>query len=389
MTHYRSTALSIIASDPLFYNTRTFSERLTSQINSYSHEVRAIGGYASASLSIGDKQRKIEDWIEYGLGRHITVYSPSLVVIWEGFVNQISATLGPFQFTVGPLLDIKNRVYGSYSAIDTSVTPPTIGTEATVTTVNNTTSQDRFGIIEDAFSLNEATNTEASQLLNMIINDPNRAYPPTSRDSNLSGDNGPSVQIDCLGYWNWLKAYSYSNTAGTGNINLSAKIQDVLGASPNSLFSTDYTMIASNTTQVKDYEDGTRKAEAILIDMNPLGDSSYNAYTMGFYAGRRFIYQPIPTEIAYQQRIAGSRGIVNPLDAIIRPWTVLGARYIFYPDFLIGRHPPASGTALGQDPRSGFIETVSFSLPYQVSINGMKLSTLETVLARRGLGAIS
>ena len=121
---HRSTGLTILAQDPLFYSTRTYSERITPQVSGYSHEIRSIGGYFSARITINASKKKIEDWIDYGLGRHIVVYSPSLVVIFEGFVNSIQANLGPLQFTVGPLLDIKNRVAVTYSTVDTSVSPP-------------------------------------------------------------------------------------------------------------------------------------------------------------------------------------------------------------------------------------------------------------------------
>lgn len=357
-------------------------------MSGYSHEVRSIGGYFSARITISASKKKVEDWIDYGLGRHIVVYSPSLVVIWEGFVNSIKASLGPLEFTIGPLLDIKNRVAVTYSTVDTSVTPPAIGARVTTSTANNTTSQARYGIIGANHSTDGDTATGAAQLRDMLVNDPNRAYPPTSRDSNLSGG-GASVELECAGYWHWLNVYNYANTAGAGDVNLSTKIQSVLAANPNGLFSTDYSMITTNTTQRPAYEDGNRTAEAILKDLNSKGDSSFNSYTMGFYAGRRFYYQPAPAEIAYQQRITGNRGIVNKLDLVTRPWDVLGARWIFYPDFLIGRFPPITGANLGTDPRAGFIETVGFRAPYEVSVNGVKLNTLDQVLARRGLGSIA
>jgi hypothetical protein len=68
------------------------------------------------------------------------------------------------------------------------------------------------------------------------------------------------------------------------------------------------------------------------------------------------------------------------------PWNVLPARWIFRPDFLVGRFLPISAASLGSDPRAAFIEVVQFDAPYSLSINGRKLSQLDQVLARRGLG---
>jgi hypothetical protein len=93
--------------------------------------------------------------------------------------------------------------------------------------------------------------------------------------------------------------------------------------------------------------------------------------------------------IEYQQRITGNRGITNIVDSIIKPWDVLPAEYLFYPDFLVGRHPPITTETLGTDPRAGFIETVSFRAPYDLSVNGIKLSNVDQVLAKRGIGGMA
>jgi hypothetical protein len=66
----------------------------------------------------------LEDWASYGIGRHIVVYNPSLVQIWEGFINQVDITEGGEQFSIGPLIDIGNRVKVPYSPVDAGVAPP-------------------------------------------------------------------------------------------------------------------------------------------------------------------------------------------------------------------------------------------------------------------------
>jgi len=160
----------------------------------------------------------------------------------------------------------------------------------------------------------------------------------------------------------------------------------VLAASPNAIFSTDYSQIATNATLVKNYEAGDKTAETILKEINALGDGSNNPYTIGFYDDNQLVYQPIPQEIFYQRRATGNRGIVNQVNREIMPWDVKPGRWIFRPDFMVGRFPPITGTALGTDPRAAFIESVQFQAPYGLSINGRKLSQLDQVLARRGLG---
>lgn len=384
---HRSLGLSPVISDPLFFSTRTFSRRLTGLISAYSHEIRSIGGYWQASITLTDSIRRLEDWASYGLGRHLQVYNPSLVEIWEGFVNQINIIEGGEQFSIGPLIDVGNRLKVSYSPVNADVVPPVVGVNTSLAVGNNTDSQALHGIWEKLQGVNQVTATEATQLRDMFLNDPTRAYPDTSLDSSLTGGGDLTVEIQCLGYWHFLTGYYYTNTAVTGYESATTKIQNVLTAAPNAgVFSTDYSQIATNATLVKKYEGGDKTAETILKEINGLGDSSNNPYTIGFYQNRQLFYQPLPSAIAYQRRATGNRGIVNQVNREVMPWDVLPARWIFRPDFLVGRFPPITTATLGTDPRAAFIEVVSFQAPYGLSINGRKLSQIDQVLARRGLG---
>lgn len=383
---FQSRQLSLLVSDPLYLATRTFSRRLTSLITRYNHEIRSIGGYFAANITINDNPRRLEEWAAYGPGRHIETYNPSLVKIWEGFINQITITEGGETFSIGPLLDVGNRQSVAYSPVDATVAPPVIGSTGRTTTGNNTDSQALYGIWQKLFSANQVTLTEANQLRDKLLTDPTRVYPDTSLDSNLESGGGLSVELQCLGYWHFLLGYYYTDS-NTGYESVTTKIQNVLAANPNGIFSADTSQIATNATLVKKYDDGSRTAETILREVNSLGDSSFNAYTMGFYGGRQFVYQPVPTTIAYQRRATGNRGIINQVNREVMPWDVVPACWIFRPDFMIGRFPPITAASLGTDPRAAFIEVVSFDAPYGLSINGRKLSQLDQVLARRGFGA--
>lgn len=385
---HQSQGLSLIISDPLFYTNRSFSQRLTNQVERYSHEIRAVGGFWSSALTINDRQSHIEDWIQYGLGRHLELYNPALVVAWEGFVNKITATLGPFQYEIGPLLDIGNRVSVTYSTIDPSTSPPTMGVRETTSVEDNTDSQGRYGIVEKFYSLNGATSTEAEQIRDAYLNDPKYAYPFTSRQSSLGGGSGPSVAIECLGYWHWLRAF-YPVLAGPGYVAANVKIQNVLGDNPNiGMFSSDTSMIAANATLVRAQETGERTAEDIIKGVVSMGDSSLNLYSAGFYAGRRFVYQPVNRAVEYQQRIASNRGLVNEVNREIKPWDAQAGKYILFPDFLVGRFPPTTSVTLGSDPRVGFVEVARFTAPWGLSLDGKKMSQLDQRLARKSMGSL-
>ncbi len=385
-THHRSTGLSVLVSDPLLKTNRTSYGRLSDQIESYSHDIRAFGGFQSARMRINNSQNNIEDWIDRGgatgLGRHIVVYNPAGVIIWEGFVNKINVALGGFSYSLGPFMEISNRVTVVYSTIDTSTTPPTSGVRTRTTPVNDTDSQALYGIIEKIVSTGGAIDTEATRAGDSWLEE--RANPLTNSRDNVSGDAGPSLSLDCLGYWHWFKLYVYNQVATSGDINLSQKIEDVINAQLNSIFSTDFKDIATNTFQVPDYDDKDRKVETILKQLQQLGDSSGNRYNIGVYADRKVIYEPAPTIHELQRRLTGNEGITDRLSAEIDPWDVVAAKWIFYPDFLSGRIPPVTAATLRTDPRTTYIESVKFTAPWQVSITGDKTGELDQIMAQLG-----
>jgi len=380
-THWQSRELTVNYSDPLWFDNRQSLQRL--DFSTYSHELRAIGGYYSLKLSIDDDELDINDWIDGGIGRHIVSYNPELEVIGEYFVNKVTATIGSLQFSVGPLIAIGNRLKVRYSVVDTTVDPPVTGEQTETAVANNDDSQALFGIIEKVLNVNSATSTEAEQIRDSVLNDVSRAFPATSRKSTLGGSPA-RLTLDCLGYWHWLDTYLYNNSA-TGQVNLSDKIIAILAAESNGIFSTLTDEITSNTTQVQDGEDKDKKAVTILKYLNSLGDSNNNRYNMGFYQDRKFRYEVAPSEVEYHQRITGDQGITTPIGGKVDPWNVLPAKWLFYPDFLVGRHPPISNNTLQRDPRTGFIEVVKFTLPDSLSINGSKLDESDVLLERLGL----
>jgi len=115
--------------------------------SSYSHTIQAVGGYWQANFTINDNQDNIEDWLADGLGRHIEVFNESQEMIWEGFVDEVSANLGALTVSRGMLLDIANRVSVVYTTVDTSTDPPTTGDQSETSVENDTTSQTKYGII--------------------------------------------------------------------------------------------------------------------------------------------------------------------------------------------------------------------------------------------------
>lgn len=382
---HSSTGLSIVAEDPLLKATRGWSERLTDQIQTYSHEIRAIGGYWSSTININDRQDRIEDWIQNGLGRNIRVVDEALSQVFGGFVNKITVKDGPLEFVLGPLMDIENQLAFAYSTLDTTTNPPVSGYRERTAYANDTSSQALYGILQKVYSIGGSTATLAAQDRDTRIAE--KAWPATDRKATLLGGSPGDLTLEVLGYWHWLTAYVYNQTALTGQIGVSTKMQAVLAAQPNTgLFSTDYSRITSNlTVLVPQYENDDRTAEAVMEGLNSVGDASYNRMNCGFYNNRQFVYEPVANEIRFVQRITSNGAQTDLIGGPVQPWRVMPNGYLFFADFLAGRLPPVTAAGLKSDPRCGRVEVVQYSAPYGLSVNGNPVSTLDQMLARQGL----
>lgn len=382
---YQQTGLSIYATDPILAaNRSTWYARLTDRVTNFRMEKRAIGGYWGASAGAQTNQDELEDWIERGLGRHIQVQDEALDTVWEGFVNRITARLGKLEFTLGPLMDVANRVQVVYCAINNAVLPPTLGVRARTATYNDTISQAAYGILQYIYSTAGSTAAEAAQNAQSYLAE--HAWPVTGRRSTLLGGGAAELSLEMLGYWAWLGAYVYNQTVASGDVHADVKLRAILAASPNTgLFSTDYARITTNAVHISQYENDDRTAEDLVKAINALGTTAYGRTNCGFYNGRQFVYGPAPTSIRYVQRVTGNEPLTDLIGGQVRPWNVMPGEWIFYADFLTGRIPPVTTAQMQRDPRCGLIESVVVDDRYGLDINGIHVGTLDQFLAQQGL----
>jgi hypothetical protein len=195
------------------------------------------------------------------------------------------------------------------------------------------------------------------------------------------------MTLDIRGYWEWLNGFVYNSTTA-GDTGLSTKLPLVLAANPNAgMFSTNYGHIAANAFQVAAYDNDDRKAMAVMKELIGKGMITTKARCVGgFYQDRIFWYNEVPTIKAYTfslsdptQEVRGTGG------EIVRPWEVLPGRWLFFPDAMIGR---TEDVDLKDDPRALFIESVTYTMPYDLLVNGEKVGTLAQKLAQKGLGGL-
>ena len=384
-SHSQSSGFTILVYKPAigagtYTPAGTLIGEFSHEVEQYQHTIAALGGYDSASFSINDRQENLEDWLDR-LGYHVEVYNPDLVLIWEGFIDSVAVNVGALAVTRGRLTDIGNRALCVYSSVDTTTTPPTMGVRARTALANNTTSQARYGIIEKYMSVGGATQVTAEQIRDTWLAENDE--PETSQQFSTGGEQ-TSVMVNCAGYSRWLEQYVYNQTANTGTINVSTAIQNAIAANPNGLFSTDYTGIVANTLQTQRYVNDDDTAWGYIKYLVSQGDAADGRYLFGIYAGRKARYEAMPTETAYLQRLSDPKlRVETPTGQEVKPWDVLPGRWLFYPDFFIGRITPPDRR---DDPRYEFIERVTFTAPWGLSHTGSKVATLGQKLAKLGLG---
>jgi hypothetical protein len=355
---------------------------LTDEIASWGHTSAALGGYMSANCTVVTKQPIIDEWLESGLGRWLTLYDEGGNVCWRGFVDQIAANIAGLQITRGPLTGIANRAKMVYSTVDTSTTPPTMGVRATTAITNDTASQALFGIWQKTLSCGGTTPADAVQLQALYLAE--NAQPQTVKTITPSGGS-LSMTLTLKGAWYWLGAYE-ANFTVNGDINLSTRIIDIITLSPNAVFSGDVSNITVNAYQVKAYSNDDKSGLKAMSELIPPGDAAFNRYTAGFYGNEVFWYTPMPTTLEYTFSLSDPAQEVQYQSGVtVRPWAVMPARWLQISDLMVGRVPDVD---MRDDPRNIFIESTTYTAPYGVTMNGAKVGTLPQLLAQLGLGGV-
>ncbi len=380
---FQQKSLAINVFEPLVRGTQ-FIETVNDRFETWKHTIAIEGGYKSASFRINARQDYAENWLQDGPGRHVACHDPTGVLIWEGFVNKVSLTIGGFSIERGELVNICNRLQVNYTKI---VKGKDRGGKSTTATVNNTVSQASYGIFQKALTGGEMNTAEALQTANSYLAE--HARPETNKRYS-SGRQGSGIQVtvDCLGYYSLLDTYLYNDKVNTADVNLSAKLQSLVNAEPNNLINRDYALMATNTLKVSPFEDVDGTAWSHIKALVAEGDANFNRYLFGVYGGRRVIYEQAPNTIYYQQRMSDPEARIETIiGQRVNPWNVLPGKWLIFLDLLVGRS--LENAILRDDPRVMFIEEVTFTAPWGLDLSGGRFSTIEQRIAQKGLSGVS
>jgi hypothetical protein len=389
LTEFQSLGLSITGSDPLWRGTRGYFD-LSSHAEAYSHEIAAMGGYKSASITLKVIPAVIDEWLELGLGRHIVVTDTAGDIVWEGFVNQVSANIGTLSVTRGPMMNIANRVLVMYTPIyNMDVSPPVQGVQTETTLAEDSDSQARYSILEKIISggtlVDDGVINEAEMLRDAYLEE--YRLPESSENVNLNSPSQPGLTLQCLGYEAYFDQYVF-NDASTGSVQVPTKLVSVLAADPNGVFSTDYDRIADTATYlllVNSNEYENRTARVVINEMITLGDANNLRTLFGIYANRIAHYSVIPSRVDYQHYISDAAPHLETVGRVqVYPWNVLPGMWVYLPDYLMGRSPIDAD--FRSDPRYIFAETVTYSSVWGLQINGLRFGKIKQLQAKLGSG---
>lgn len=386
MSFHQSHGISIGIFVPLWAGTNLVDDSIIS-IASYSHTISAWLGYDTAELTFSTTLQHLEDWVNNGLGRRLVTYRDAGTIIWEGFVNQVSATIGGRSISSGELMGITNRDSVTYTRlIDDGTNIINVGAWLTPI-AQDLVSQARYGILETVYSAGTCSEAVALQTRDSLLNE--YKNPERSQDFSNAGEE-VQVTLSLLGYAHLLSRFVYNNPTGTF-VTLTTKLTAVLAAFPLAgIFSTDYSMLGTNALLVNGYEDENRYGLDILSELVSIGDGTSNRWVFGVYAGRKFRYQPIPLvriNLEYRLTDQGSFMYYRDTGSRLKAFAIQPGVWVYLADTLTGLGNQS--VPLRENKRLQFIEQVTFTAPDQFSLVGSKVYNSSQILAQIGLGVMT
>lgn len=380
------TVLPLVVRDSVLRSNTVIDDNLATKLSSLNVQWQMYGGHWQLAPTFNVTKSTGEEWLEDGLGRHIELYAPSAVKIWEGFVNSITLNIGGLSITRGPMIGgVENRNRVIYSTVDTGTDPPTMGIRSETVWAENAASIARYGQHERVISVGGATAASAAQISATALAE--RSEPPTSESDNLANSVVPSVSIIAMGYIHWLQSYTLDLTT-TGLQNASNKLIAVLGADPNGIFSTSYSAIEANAVQVGAYDRDYRIAESVIKAIIALGNAANERTTLIILNGRVAEYKTVSSTPIYQRRIAEAAQRLENYQqgGWVEPYNVDPGEIVFYTDLLAGKPVAVTSAIAKSDPRYMRIERATYTLPMALNLQGESFSQLDQTMKRFGLG---
>lgn len=289
----------------------------------YSHSDR--GGFTAARFLLRGAPEYLNDWLERGLGQHISIVYGSYGQVWEGMIYGLSGTIGGVSYgnSLDSLINDVYLRYPTYNAYDSEFIGASRAEDAvSILRYGRKQMTERF----DSWMDSVDGDAVAMQLLKQA------RYPrPLSLEA-LGSAEPDGLEVECTGYWStlgWIKTnvgtriygnesptYDTSVLAATGDgvtdtdadgrpdapYSALASVRKFYG---NGFISENYRRVyASGVLVGEDSRDSqwrtaTGSWQQFVIDMADRGDSSQKRVVCGVEGKQQFVFHARPTEVAY------------------------------------------------------------------------------------------
>lgn len=397
---YRNYSITVALYQPLVLG-GSYIKTMDTELNSYSHVISAMGGFTSASITMNINPFEIDDWISKGLGRHIEVHGTGGEIVWEGFVDNISISIGNDTIERGRLTEICNRCMITYTPVttDKETGDPISGTTTNTFVEDDEISKMKYGIWEQVVSGGSIVgvgDNAQEQILDIYqkARDMRKLYleenkePETNHNPIVGVDSGGSItlSLDCKGYIEWLNyVYNYSPLNDVlEQVEISEKIADVIIEDPNNIISRVISNLRYNGMIISATEDKDRTARTVIEEAVSIGDINNLPWIFGIYENRIPSYNPISTVVDYLYYVSATmQKILTPENSEVLPWNVRPGKLLFLPDTVLGSLSEIVNPQT--DPRVMLIEEISFTAPDVINISGKKIRRFEQLMASQGL----
>lgn len=362
--------ISLSAFQPLSDPYARYIRELDNEITGYSHTIDSFGGYGQGSISMSSDRYLAEEWYREGLGRRIVSYDHAQNEMYEAFVNQITIRGSGLSVSIGPLLEITNRCRCAYTTKRYNTNPPIGGQSALTAETEDTSSIARYGILYSVVNGGELLELEADAERDTYLY--NNREPKSDQDVETPGGSPFSIELSLAGYSAYMERYTYRQI-GLGMQDLSEKLKSIIQFDPNDYLSDNFLFVQDNPFQVPFTDDDEREALSIVKELVSKGDGTGARWLFGIYQSRMAHFRSAPTTIKYTYSIEDPSQQIYERDIAVRPWNVVPGEWMRVSDLIMGEPVPVDPR---RDKRNLFIESVTYTMPYAVSVNGAQLDKL-------------
>lgn len=281
--------------------TTMFLTDLADRVDALEMSIADEIGFEGMRLSFVCTPEEALEWLVNGLMRSTVATGPDAEIIWEGYINEITATLGQERRSIS-LDDMANRLTVRYTTV--------LGTPGTTGALSDAASQALYGVKDAVLSIDVSDAAEAGYYRSTEL--ARSKNPPMSPTTDIAtGDlGGVQVELNLVGWGTTLDWLLTSNTSTT-KTQTTAQLISLLTifVATNAFLSTSAANITASGINVSEYIAPDTSYRAKFDDLLKRGNGT-TPYTWGVYENRMLTAKPwagaSPTTVGYQRFLGGA-----------------------------------------------------------------------------------